>query len=93
MIYECGGRKFDFSYLEMQEKYTEICEYSDEEFIEKVDDVLHFTVYTGYIKQWPSSMALCDTCLIHELVHLKLGDSVKPLEDIRELFAKICNYA
>lgn len=93
MIYLSDNKKFTFSYQEMREDYHKIKLYTDEDFIKNIDDILHFTVFTGYLKEWPASMALCDTCLIHELLHLKTDDNVQTLKEIRELFDKICEYA
>jgi hypothetical protein len=92
MIYLSDNKKFSFSYQEMREDYHKIKLYTDDEFVENLDEVLHFTIFTGFIKEWPASMALCDTCLIHELVHLKQGETVQTLEEIRELFDKICEF-
>lgn len=94
MIYLSEGKKFVFSYQDMREHYHKIREYTDQEFVDNLQEILHFVVFTGFIKEWPSSVALCDNCLLHELIHLQCEiETVQTLEGIRELFNKTCEFS
>ena len=57
---------------------------SDEEFIQNIEEILHFAVYVVYLKDIPTKDVMGDKGLIHELVHL-LKKSTRNEVDINEL--------
>lgn len=84
--------KYVFSYADLREDYLRFTMMSDEDFIEHLPDVLHFACYVCYIKEIPSYRCLSDSGIVHELIHLALGDDVTrtPLDKIRDLFNQDC---
>lgn len=82
--YLVEGRTFSFNYQELKEEYEKICEYTPQQFLDNVVEILHFTCFISYIKNTPSYILLNDKGLIHELVHLiHLKDLI--LTDINEV--------
>lgn len=77
---------FSFSYNELKEDYYKIKNYSNEEFIKNINNILHFTVFICYLKEIPTSTCLSDTGIIHELIHLlnNIELSNYSLDKIRE---------
>jgi hypothetical protein len=97
-----AGGKYAFCYQSLREDYRMYAMMSDEDFLAKIVDVLHFAVYVCYVKEMQSYRVLSDTGVIHELVHLLAeernkarGDkefevSSTSLEKIRDLFNRDC---
>lgn len=86
------GGKYTFSYGSLREDYLRYTMMSDEEFIDNIPEILHFACYACYIKEAPSYIVLSDTGIIHELIHLSLGNNITatPLHKIRDAFNLWC---
>lgn len=61
---------YDFSYSECKMRYEEYCSLSDDDFIEKLPEILHFSCFVSHLKELHNNMTLSDNGIIHELVHL-----------------------
>lgn len=88
MEYILDDKKFGFSYQEIKEQYEEFCNLTDEQFINRIAEVLHLACFICWIKEIPSSKCLSDIGIIHELIHLidLRGEPLVDLQEIRELF-------
>jgi len=85
MEYLVSDRKFNLSYQELREEYLKICEWDEDTFLDNASTVLHLTCIIFYLKEIPTSVALADDGLIHELVHWL--DKVETVNDIPEIMA------
>ena len=75
----------------LQYLFYTFVEMDDEEFIENIEEILHFAVYVVYLKDIPTKDVMCDEGLIHELVHL-LKKSTRhevDLDKLRDNFNKL----
>lgn len=94
--------KYGFSYQELRDDYRRYALMSDEEFLARIVDVLHFACYVAYVKELQTQWVLSDTGVIHELIHLLCEERNKgmgiadyqvtttPLEKIRDIFNRDC---
>lgn len=69
-IYKVRDKKFVYSPEELERYYEKFKNYSDQEFIDNIVDVLHFATYVCWLKEIPGDVCLADDGIIHELVHL-----------------------
>ena len=86
MEYLVDGKKFHFSYQELREHYIQFISMTDSEFINKIDEALHFAIFVCYLKEIPTYLCLSDMGIVHELLHLGMYNNVQNLQEIRELF-------
>lgn len=87
MEYLVEGKKYNLSYADLKEKYTNISELPLDRFLLNLPEVLHLTCIISFLKEVPCYNTLCDTGLIHELVHLlHIGD--EPLVDAEKIRQK-----
>jgi hypothetical protein len=68
--YSRSGNRYSFSYKELKEKYEEIVNMTNKEFLNSLPSILHFACFVSFIKEIPSYNLLDDEGIIHELVHL-----------------------
>lgn len=84
MEYIVDGSKYNLSYSDLKEKYTNISELSLDKFLLILPEVLHLTCIISFLKEIPSYITLSDKGLIHELIHLlHIGD--EPLVDAEKI--------
>lgn len=94
MTYLVGDKKYSYSYSEMRELYYKFIGYSDEQFLQELTSILHFTCFIAYVKELPNECTLSDLGIIHEMVHLKLlleenfmiEDKEELIKQVREQF-------
>ncbi len=72
MTYLVDDIKYQFSYLELKELYLKFIDFSDDEFLNNLTDILHFSCFVSYLKELPNECTISDQGIIHELIHLKL---------------------
>ena len=70
MEYLINENKYNLSYVELRDKYNEICSLSLQSFLARLPEVLHLACVISFLKEVPSYNTLSDEGLIHELVHL-----------------------
>ena len=97
MEYLVGTSKYSFSYQDLKNDYIKYKSMNDADFTAHLIKILHFSCFVCYIKEIPTHAILCDTGLIHELIHL-LDSNTKAhakmnLDDIRNKFNTICELA
>lgn len=94
MEYRQGESHYNFSYRECREKYEEIIRMSDEEFMDNLVSILHFSCFILWFKEF-SIEVLSDEGLIHQLIHLlDIEENTLPeLHEIRKLFNHCCKLA
>jgi len=88
MEYLINGNKYNLSYVELRDKYNEICSLSLQSFLARLPEVLHLACVISFLKEIPNEHIVGDEGLIHELVHL-LHIPDEPLvcaEKIKEQF-------
>ncbi len=94
MQYKVGENLFSFSYQELKIQYQEYKNMTDEEFCANIPKLLHFVCFICYLKEVPTSVALADYGIVHQLVHLldddTSDDPIINLSDIREEFNIVC---
>jgi hypothetical protein len=94
MQYLVNGKKFEMSYKELREEYLKVCEYSPEEFLDKVSEILHLVCIIFYLKEVPTSVALADDGLIHELAHwIDNIEWVTSEAEVMSMFREQCKLA
>jgi hypothetical protein len=67
--YKVGDRVFLFDINSLRSSFKEYKSFSDEEFIENIEDILHYAVFVCWIKEIPGDECLADDGIVHELVH------------------------
>lgn len=89
--YEGHPHRFSFNYLALKEDYNRFKAYSDEEFLENLPEILHFTVFICRLKEIPSYNCLGDLGIVHELVHLlnKIESPFISLDKVRLMWDDI----
>lgn len=76
-----------FSYLELKNLYKKYCEYTDDEFVQNMVEILHFSCFVCYLKELKTEQCLSDGGIIHSMVHsLHLGLSDYELKLLRSQF-------
>lgn len=90
MKYIVDGDVYNLSYLELKEKYLEICELDTKDFLIRLPEILHLTCIISFLKEVPSYNTLSDKGLIHELVHLIHipNEPLVNVEKIKQQFIK-----
>lgn len=94
MIYVLDDKQYHLSYQELKSLYLQFCECSDEEFLDRLPEVLHLACIVGYLKEF-NKTSLADNGIIHQLVHcLHIpNEPLINLKEIREQFKeaiKLC---
>lgn len=89
--YRVGDRLFAYDEKSLRYAFNTYKNYSDEEFLEDIPNILHYAVYVCWIKEVPSDDCLADDGIVHELVHLLNENTIKhtDLQRIRKNFNKI----
>lgn len=95
MEYVSNDRKFNVSYSELKQTYYTFVAMTDEEFVSGILAALHFACFVCYFKEIPGQAVLCDTGLIHELVHIAHTgvEGTTKLADIRADFEETLRLA
>ena len=99
LTYLPDEHKFVFSYSEVQADYERYRTMPDEEFgsLEKLPHILHFAVFVCFLKELPTGACLCDTGIVHQLLHLLIPatreDALKDLREIRAQFDRVLELA
>lgn len=70
--YENNPHTYHLSYSRLKDDYYRIKEYSNQEFLENVGEILHFTSFICWFKEIGMNAALGDMGLVHELIHLTI---------------------
>jgi hypothetical protein len=90
-------KQFTLDYPSLRDTYRELCALSDEQFMGRLVEALHFAVIACFFKGVPGYVALSDVGVIHELVHLlspgTRPDAERNLATIRRCFAVVCELA
>jgi len=95
MEYLVADNKYHLSYQGLRESYNQYVALTDEEFREKLPEILHLTCVICYLKECGNESTLSDKGVIHLLVH-QLHIPEEPLESLqeaREAFENICKLA
>ena len=89
--YSKSNRVYLLDEKHLQYLFSTYIEMSDEEFIQNIEEVLHFAVYVVYLKDIPTKDVMGDEGLIHELVHLlkKSTRNEVDIDELRENFNKL----
>lgn len=88
MDYILDKRRYGISYQELKAKYHELVGLSDEDFLKRLPEVIHFACIMCWFKEIPGYVCLGDTGIVHEiahLLHIPQGNT-STLQEIRELF-------
>jgi hypothetical protein len=89
--YSLKGRTFTYDAEMLSFYYNSFTQMTDEEFIENLPKVLHFTCYMSFVLKLDHVDTLSDVGIIHELVHL-LNEGTKRyvnINKVRELFSEL----
>lgn len=70
MEYLVNGVKYNLSYQELKDYYTEICGYNRQTFKTNIPKILHVACIICYLKEIPTHDCLSDEGIIHQLVHI-----------------------
>lgn len=80
---------FSLSLKELAQEYSEILQYSDAEFREKLPNIAHFACIACWINNKSKNETIGDMGIVHELIHLMCLPETD-LQYVRDLFAKVC---
>lgn len=83
LTYKVNDKEYSVDYKKLEIDYFRICAMSNNEFMENLDEILHFTCIVSFLKGYGNEM-LSDEGLIHQLVHL-LHIPEEPLIDLVEI--------
>ena len=88
--YKIGNRKYIYNEDILETSYLKYKNYSDEEFIKDIINILHYAVYVCWVKEISSDDCLSDDGIIHEIVHLAQENTRKysNIKKIRRKFNK-----
>lgn len=84
MTYSVGNNKYYLSYNNLQERYLEVVNYTDEQFKTNIIEILHLACIISYFKELPAECTISDEGIIHQLVHL-MHIPNEPLIDLTEI--------
>jgi hypothetical protein len=87
MEYKLKGKTYHFSLDELRKHYEEFISISDEEFMRRLPEILHFSCFVSWLNQ-TSNHDTSDLGVLHQLIHL-LHIPEEPLivlQDIRKQF-------
>jgi hypothetical protein len=86
--YSVDDKTYVYDYMYVDEMRRTIINYSDQEFLDNIPKILHFTCFMSFILDIDSVDTLSDVGVIHELVHL-LSEGTKgyvSLDSVRDKF-------
>lgn len=90
--------QYSFRYKDLRDKYREILHMSDEEFVEKIPEILYTACFIIWIKEY-GQWAVSDVGIVHRLaqllhIHDLYGeDKLRLVHEIREQFKEQCDLA
>ena len=88
--YIVDGKKYLFSYQKLRENYHEFIQLTDDEFINRLPEILHFACFVCYIKELGPECCLSDEGILHQLIHLlhfkSWQSDFSRIQPIRDLF-------
>lgn len=92
MEYTCENIRYTWSYIELREKYMQIVGFSEDEFMDRLPEILHTACFICYVKEEPLNRTLSDMGIIHELAHLIHipDESMVDLPRVMETFKIVC---
>ena len=70
MEYLVNGNKYNLSYVELRDKYNEICSLSLQSFLARLPEVLHLACIISFLKEIPNEHLVGDDGILHNLIHL-----------------------
>ena len=85
MNYQLEGKDFIFNYQEVKAKYEEYVSLSDEEFMNRLPEIIHSACFISYVKGFGRGV-LSDVGIVHELAHLLHLPDDTDLKKVREQF-------
>lgn len=86
--YTVDGTTYSLNYQELKFRYEDICQYSDEQFMEELPEIAHLACVVSFFKGLGSNATIGDKGIIHELIHLMTepNEPTNNLQEIRESF-------
>lgn len=86
--YLVDDMKYSFNYQELKEKYLEVVNYSDDQFMDNLPEIAHLACIISYFKGLGNNSTIGDKGIIHELIHLMTepNEPTNDLQEIRESF-------
>lgn len=86
--YLVDGVEYSFNYQDLKSRYEDICQYSDEQFMEELPQIAHLACIVAYFKGLGSSATIGDKGIVHELIHLMTSpeEHTNNLQEIRKSF-------
>lgn len=82
--YTVDGIEYSFNYQELKFRYEDICQYSDEQFLEELPEIAHLACIISYFKGLSNNATIGDKGIIHEIIHL-MTDRYEPTNDLQEI--------
>lgn len=86
--YLVDGMEYSFNYQELKAGYEDICQYSDEQFMEELPEIAHLACIISFFKGLGSSATIGYKGIVHELLHLMTepDESTNNLQEVRRSF-------
>lgn len=85
--YRVGETNYEYDPAKLMRTYELICDYSDEEFMDNLAKILHFSSFMCFVLNLSNIETLSDKGIIHELIHL-LNDNTRDYTDIKDVRKK-----
>ena len=84
MQYLVNNKRYNLNYQELKDSYNEFISIPDDEFLDRITQVIHLACVICYLKETPNEYTLSDEGIIHQLVHL-IDIPDEPMVDIKEI--------
>lgn len=86
--YLIDGVEYSFNYQELKFRYEDICQYSDEQFMEELPEIAHLACIVSYLKGLGAQATIGDKGIVHELLHLMTepDEPTNSLQEVRKSF-------
>lgn len=86
--YRLGDKTYNYDPALLMDTYLRICNYTDDEFLNNLGKILHYSAFMSFVLKLDNKETLSDEGIIHQLIHL-LNENTKSytnLADVREKF-------
>lgn len=86
--YKVNEKTYNYNPGSLLRTYEKICDYSEEEFMNNLPEILHFCSFMSFVLDLTNEQTLADGGVIHELVHL-LNENTRLYTKVRDVQEKI----
>lgn len=86
-----NGIKYSWSYKELRDRYNEVLDWGDDNFMNRLPEILHLACIICFIKETPVEHSLGDEGVVHQIAHLiHIPEEYPDISLVRETFKIVC---